>query len=356
MKEKILEKYLELAYSFKNKLQIVLVCNVAGLTIDQDDFSENSITSEYLTLRQYNKILKSYRDEGFDVIPYFDENQFIDDVINKKIFNNNDRKLLVMNSAQKGTKVGRKSLIPAFCDLHNIYYSNSNAYVVSLCRDKFNSGCLLDNWGIPVPQSWLYRYSDGWLFNKKPKAGQKVIVKLNYETSSIGLDVNSIFVYDNSKDAIINPISKKYNQDVIIQEFISGYEIETSFINGNQPFVFPPMGIRINGNELMGDSILDYNARKNHPYDFYKLDKSLPCLSEKIKKYTALIGNALNITGIGRIDYRITPNQEIYITDIATNPGYGDYSSTFQVIKDYGYDYSEMLAIFIGVSLSKYIY
>lgn len=191
MKERTLDKFLELAYSYRDKLQIVLVCNVDGLTVDLEDFSEDSITSEYLTLRQYNKILKSYRDEGFDVISYFDENQFIDDVNSNRISNNIDRKLMVMNSAQKGTKVGRKSLIPAFCDLHNIYYSNSNAYVVSLCRDKFISGCLLENWGLPVPKSWLYRPSEGWLLSKRPMFGQKVIVKLNYETSSIGLDNNA---------------------------------------------------------------------------------------------------------------------------------------------------------------------
>lgn len=356
MKGRTLDKFLELAYSYRDKLQIVLVCNVDGLTVDLEDFSEDSITSEYLTLRQYNKILKSYRDEGFDVISYFDENQFIDDVNSNRISNNIDRKLMVMNSAQKGTKVGRKSLIPAFCDLHNIYYSNSNAYVVSLCRDKFISGCLLENWGLPVPKSWLYRPSEGWLLSKRPMFGQKVIVKLNYETSSIGLDNNSIFIYDGSKDYVIDLIGKKYNQDVIIQEFVSGYEIETPFINSNISFVFPPMGIRIGGNDLMGDKILDYDARKNHPYDFYRIDKNLPYSAKSIQEYTALIGKALNITGIGRIDYRVSPNQEIFITDIATNPGYGDYSSTYQAFKDYGYSYSEMLAVFIGVSISKYIH
>ena len=138
-RNEFLDRYLYLANDHKLKLQLILVCNVEGLTIDNDDYNGDSITSEYLTLKQYNKILSSFRQEGFDVISYFDETEFMNDVITKKYEKVKGKELLVINSAQKGTK----SLIPAFCDLHNIYYNSSNAYIVSLCRDKYNSGCLL---------------------------------------------------------------------------------------------------------------------------------------------------------------------------------------------------------------------
>lgn len=167
-KNKFLDKYINLANEHKSNLQLILVCNVEGLTVDKDDYNGDSITSEYLTLQQYNKILSSLRQAGFDVISYFDETEFMSDVLTKKCKGKHGQELLVINSAQKGTKVGRKSLIPAFCDLHHIYYNNSNAYVVSLCRDKYNSGCLLENWGFPVPESWLYRYNQGWVLNTKP--------------------------------------------------------------------------------------------------------------------------------------------------------------------------------------------
>lgn len=75
----ILEEYLDIAYSYREKMQIILVCNVDGLTLDEDDYTGDSITSEYLTLHQYNKILSSLRYEGFDVISYFDEIEFMKD-------------------------------------------------------------------------------------------------------------------------------------------------------------------------------------------------------------------------------------------------------------------------------------
>ena len=72
MVNRLLDYFLELAYKNHDKLQIVLVCNVDGLTIDADNYAEDSITSEYLTLNQYNNILSSIRQPGFDVISYFD--------------------------------------------------------------------------------------------------------------------------------------------------------------------------------------------------------------------------------------------------------------------------------------------
>lgn len=350
----ILEEYLDIAYSYREKMQIILVCNVDGLTLDEDDYTGDSITSEYLTLHQYNKILSSLRYEGFDVISYFDEIEFMKDVLERKFNDLNEKKLMVLNSAQKGTKIGRKSLIPAFCDLYNIYYNNSNAYTVSLCRDKYNSGCVLEDLGFPIPKSWLYKYPNGWLLNRKPIEGNKVIIKLNYETSSIGLQYDNIFCYDKSKDKIIESMCKKYKQDIIVQEFIYGYEVECSFIHSKTPMSFPPIGISMKDTEMLGEAILDYDIRKNHPYTFYNIMKNMPQIVPTLQTCTLQAANALNILGLGRIDYRITPQHQFYITDVATNPGYGDFSSTYYIFKELGFSYSEMLAILIGVALGKY--
>ena len=72
--------FLQTAHSLKKELLIVLVCNVDGLTEDEDNYEGDSITSEYLTLKQYNKILSALRQEGYETVSYFDENKFMQDV------------------------------------------------------------------------------------------------------------------------------------------------------------------------------------------------------------------------------------------------------------------------------------
>lgn len=349
------DHFLQTAYSHKKELLIVLVCNVDGLTEEEEDYDGDSITSEYLTLKQYNKILSALRQEGYETVSYFDENKFIHDVIRGILKNEYGKKLLVLNSAQKGTKIGRKSLIPAFCDLHHIWYNNSNAYVVSLCRDKYISGCILEYLGLPAPKSWLYKVSQGWLLGQRPPLEKLVIAKLNYETSSIGLNQENIFKYNSERDIFLEEMSQKYQQDIIIQPFIAGYEVETSFVRSSSTISFMPMGISLNNSEFLGDTILDYDARKNHPYVFYELSEKIPQLVADIQKCALDVGTALEITGLGRVDFRITPQHQFYITDVATNPGYGDYSSTYHIFKKLGYSYSDMLSILIGISIECYI-
>lgn len=137
--------------------------------------------------------------------------------------------------------------------------------------------------GIPVPESWLYRYNQGWVLNTKPPTDEKVILKLNYETSSIGLDKNNIFNYDESKNHLIDLISQKYKQDVIIQKFIYGYEVEVSFIHGKGSFVFPPVGIKLDDNKTLGDKILDYDIRKTTRMSFMISGKNAQKLHQKSK-------------------------------------------------------------------------
>lgn len=169
------------------------------------------------------------------------------------------------------------------------------------------------------------------------------------------MDKNNIYNYDESKDSLIDIISQKYKQDVIIQKFIYGYEVEVSFIYGKGTFVFPPVGIKLGDNKTLGDKILDYDIRKNHPYEFYDFMQECPETAPKIQECTKYIASALNISGLGRIDYRITPQQQYFVTDVATNPGYGDFSSTYHVFKTFGYSYCEMLTALVGIALDKYI-
>lgn len=50
MVNRLLDYFLELAYKNHDKLQIVLVCNVDGLTIDADNYAEDSLilNNQYL--------------------------------------------------------------------------------------------------------------------------------------------------------------------------------------------------------------------------------------------------------------------------------------------------------------------
>lgn len=354
-KRNYLDRLKNTALDIKDLLIITILCNVAEETTDYENYTGDSITSEFLTAEQLNAMVSALRSAGFETNIYIDEDQFIRDVLSNQFYRIPGKYNIVFNSAQKGTSVGRKSLVPAFCDLQHICHSNSNAYIVSLCRDKFFSGKLVESFGFLCPDSWCYRYGGGWLLNQHPENGRKVIAKLNYETSSIGLGVENIFDYDPDAEAFIHDLSHTYRQDIVVQAFIPGYEVEVPVVIDKQRFAIAPMGVHYQGIEPLGSGILDYRGRKEHSYHFTDFHQVSASVAEQLEQCAVEAAATLGIQGLGRIDFRVAEiDSKPYITDIATNPGIHQNTSIYQGFKDLGYTYQDMMTILVGLTISRY--
>lgn len=106
--KKYIKDFQNIEENQRSKLLIVLVAKVDGETQNYDDYQNTSVLSEYYTLDEYENLSVSLKKLGYEVISYFNETDFIDAIINNKI-NRLRKKILVINSAQTGTYIGRKS-------------------------------------------------------------------------------------------------------------------------------------------------------------------------------------------------------------------------------------------------------
>lgn len=350
-----LERLYNLGKENVDRTIITILCNVDGITKDYNDYDEYSVRSEYMTFDQYDLILRSFRDEGFETNGYSDEDDFLRDVLTDNFYTDVKKRNIIINSAQKGTAVGRKSLVPAFCDLHDLWHSNSDAYAVSLCRNKYHLHCLLEAANIPKPPSWYYTQRSGWYNGVRPPFGEKVIAKLNYETSSIGLDDNNIFNYQNESDSLLLELCKKYSQDVIVQAFIEGYEVEVPVIMNEKSFSPGAMCVQYNGNSMIGNQILDYDIRRNHEYTYIPFARINQNMTHHLEQYALKTSWLLPISGLGRIDFRIDLNGDIFVIDIATNPGISKYTAIYNAFLTCGFSYSQMMTTFAGMVIDKYL-
>ena len=351
--KKFIDSLIHLAQTNKEHYLIVVIGNVQGITKIDDDYAYTSIGSEFYTRRQFDDIVLSLRLYGFQVKCYFDELDFIHDYSLRLLSNLYPQEILVINFAQKGKKIGRKSLIPAFCDMNNILHTNCNPYVVSLCREKFHWYLILKDHA-PVSPSWLYSHRYQWLFGK-PTEGEKIIVKLTNESSSIGLTYENIMTYSDDADKKISALSEKYDADLIVQEFLAGYEIEVPFINSKDCRAFNPIGISLNGQKDLGNNILDYEIRGDHLFNFYDFSELFPQTSESIRQTVQTVALLLNIEGIGRVDFRVNAlTEQYYITDINANPHITKSMTVYYAMKKMGYnEYISTLLLLIGATINR---
>lgn len=350
-----IDNYVKISDSIVDKYLIVLVMNVQNITKSHSDYDIMSVSSEFYSYDQYEEIITAVKSAGYEVKCYFDESDFISDFSIGILRDNYPKKIIVINSAQKGTFVGRKSLIPAFCDMNNILYANSDAYTVSFFRNKHHWFSYLKCGNYPVCPSYVYHYKKGWIFNNKPPVGDRIIAKLNSESSSIGLSLENVRLYDTEYETYIHELSKKYNQEVVLESFISGYEVETPmFITEDTICCFPPAGISIDGEIHIKDKILDYITRGKHLFDHYDFSEFNPVLSDRIIATTIDIAKNTDLRGVARIDYRIDNNSNIYITDIATNPHITKSMTYYYFFQKYGYQYCDVLKVVIAITAERF--
>lgn len=108
-----IEVMFQSAIEIAKKYEIIMVTSNKNLTDNTTDYSGNSVKSEFFSDQEQNLICQTLEGIGFKVKQFFDEEDFIRFISNPR---KNLSKYIVLNSAQKGTKIGRKSLIPSFAN------------------------------------------------------------------------------------------------------------------------------------------------------------------------------------------------------------------------------------------------
>lgn len=352
---KKINEYISVSKQNTNEITIIVVGNAREITKDFSDFTfGTTVVSEYYALERFKKIVTTFRDEGFEVIPYYDEMDFIHDYLTQRLRNNYYKRLVVFNFAQKGIVHGRKSLVPLFCEMNNIIHTNCDPFSTSFVREKYIWYKLLKGL-VPVCDTWIYDKSLGW-FDGLPLVGTKVIAKLENQCSSIGIDDNSVFIYNKEKDSYLKELTETYNSRLVVQKFIGGYEVEVPFIYDGKIFcTLKPQGISINKQIEIGDEFLDYNSRGKHLFDFYDFDEKFPEITAKIISVVEKIAKVIDIQGIGRIDFRVNSNLDFYVTDINSTPHLIDVASPAEALRKIGFkEYASLLHLIIGITLSRH--
>lgn len=350
-----IQEYISISKQNIDEIIIIVVGNAREITKDFSDFSlGTTVVSEYYALERFKKIITTFRNEGFEVIPYYDEMDFIHDYLTQRIRNNYYKKIIVFNFAQKGTVHGRKSLVPLFCEMNNIIHTNCDPFVASFTREKYIWYKLLKGL-VPVCDTWIYDSLLGWL-DGSPQGGTKVIAKLENQCSSMGIDNNSVFIYNEDKDCNLKETAQKYSSRLVVQKFIEGYEVEVPFIYDGKAFhALKPQGISINDTIKIGGNYLDYNSRGNHLFDFYDFDAQFPDTATNIISSVEKMAKIINIQGMGRIDFRVNTNLEFYVTDINSNPHLIEVASPAEALRKIGFkEYASLLHLIIGITISRH--
>lgn len=331
-------------------ITIALVANTKGtVSPDPEDRS-----TEYLSDGEANQLLTGFRSAGFRT-RYFDgERAFIERALEDPTLGTAAGRLLVYNIAQSGTDAGRKSLIPAFCALLGITTCNSNAYVVSLARNKLHVHAILKRFGVPVPDSWSYEAERGWLLGKRPPGDVTLIAKAVHESASIGLDGDSIGRCGREYEDVLARKSRALRQAMFVQRLIEGREIETPVLRlGGEVHVLGPAVVTLGGTEHLGSRVLDYDAVAHDGYEYTKSAPADAAIADRVCVAAASAYRTLGLDGFARVDFRIDDAGRPFVIDVATSPHLVWHSAYAYVFREAGWAHEDMLACMVAVNAMR---
>lgn len=166
------------------------------------------------------------------------------------------------------------------------------------------------------------------------KLSLPVFVKPSNSGSSVG--IKKATTKEELKEAII--YAGKYDDKIVIEEQIVGHEVECAVL-GNRDVVASGVG------EIKSaESYYTFDAKYNNSESRTVIPAEIPEeVAEKIRKQAVKAFKAIDGKGLARVDFFVGNNEEIYINEINTMPGFTQISMYPKLFEAAGISYKELL-------------
>lgn len=265
---------------------------------------------------------------------YMDYLAFEKDLING-LYCDSNMKYLVYNTSQQGTSIDRRSYIPMLCERYHLFNLTCSAYKLGLLMNKSHHFLLLRSFG-HIPMTDIYS-SKGLCF--KNVTSDYVILKPSLECAALG--VKKLKNNSSTVEYELSAMRAIYKQDIIMQEYIPGYEVSVPVIKkGDNYIALPPVWVKFK------EDILTYSSVDNFEYSFAVLptvDFPYNEIISPLCRHATQIMSYIKADGLTRVDYRIKNATDFFVFDIAALPVIADTGSCMQSFK---YLFQEKESIF----------
>lgn len=320
----------------KNSNNVVLICdrvaNRKGINIYSDNL-------EFTSNTYFNAISKALEKCSSQVYFYEQPSDFIDNISKHK----ND---IVISAIWSGTKSrNRKSLIAAICEAYNIKYIGADSYVQSICQDKQLSKILVDNTCIKAPRGVIFS-THNLNYSNLDFLNFPIVIKPNFEGSSIGISDNSIADTKEVAIQIIGDIVRVF-PSVLAEEYIPGQEISICCVGKHTVELMEAVELQIDNINYFKKQVWGYESKKGGKYTITRnvVTKHVPQIILNDAKKIFL---SLDKVDYMRIDGRLYNNQ-FYLIEFTPDCSLHPDCFMYEAFKYNGYSYDEMIAALVNL-------
>ena len=236
---------------------------------------------------------------------------------------------------------GEDGSVQAALSLHGVKYTGSDMLGAAIAMHKGVTKGIFLNSGVPTPKSKLYKrdfmisgYLDSW-------TSFPCVVKPCSAGSSVGVQI----VADRNGLVAAMGAAFRYDDDVLVEEYIKGREFSVGILGGKALPV-----IEIIPKSGWYDYENKYQAGATEEICPAELD---PVIAEKMQREAEHAFEVLRLKAYGRVDFLLDKYNRFYCLEANTLPGMTPMSLLPQEAKAAGIGYPELCEKIIELSLKK---
>lgn len=214
--------------------------------------------------------------------------------------------------------------IAAVLDMYGYRYTGSPPAALLVARNKSLTKKILAYHGIRVPA--FAEFHEGEPLVRPSELRFPLIVKPLLEDASVGIAQASVVDDDESLAQRVEFIHKKYHQAAIVEELVEGRELYVCLIGNDELDVLPLTEMTFGEPETTDHRIATYKAKWDEEYRQRKNIKNVFAkgvsdeLTGRIREICTTAFHALWLQDYGRIDVRLTHDDEVYVLEVNPNP------------------------------------
>jgi D-alanine-D-alanine ligase len=227
---------------------------------------------------------------------------------------------------------GEDGTIQALLDLAGRPYTGSGVMASAIAMNKAMSKRLFEHEGIPTPK-WRLLSGGGPLptIDLAALGGLPLVVKPNAEGSTVGLTI----VTDERELPAAIELAARYGTDVLLEQFIPGREL-TVAVMGDE--ALPIVEIRPRS------GFYDYESKYTAGKSEYFCPADLPGpLAARVRDLGLRASRCLDCSGVSRVDFRLSPENEPYCLEVNTIPGMTPTSLVPMAARARGLSYDQLV-------------
>lgn len=242
---------------------------------------------------------------------------------------------------------GEDGTVQGLLKLAGVPFVGAGVLGSAVGMDKDVMKRLLRDAGIPIGKFLVLHEGDKLSFKK---ASNTLGLPFFVKPANMGSSVGVTKVSEQSQFAPALEEAFKFDRKILLEENISGREIECSVLGNDKPIASVP------GEILVNDEFYSYNSKY---IDEHGASLEIPAKLSKaeiktVQKLAIATFKALSCEGLGRVDFFLKKNGEFIVNEINTIPGFTSISMYPKLWEASGISYTKLIDILIQLAIERF--